>query len=191
LLETIFDGDAGHVRTRLLSGVWGANRSERPLGLQTPLAGAGFCRENEGTMARWMARLVRTSPGAVDAGLLLLRGFFGLALALGHGHGKLLDLGKFIGSVAQRGIPLPGVLGPAAAFSEFLGGVLLAIGLLTRPAAAFVLCTMLVAGLHVHASDPFQRKELALAYAIVAMVVLLAGPGRFSLDALLARRSGR
>jgi putative oxidoreductase len=67
--------------------------------------------------------------------------------------------------------------------SEVLGGLLLALGLFARPAAACVAVTMLVAAFVVHAGDPFGRRELALAYACVAIGVLLAGPGRYSLDA--------
>jgi putative oxidoreductase len=123
-----------------------------------------------------------------DAALLVLRLGFGLAIALAHGLGKMSNLERFIGTVESRGIWLPAVTGPAAALSEFVGGLLLAAGLLTRPAAALLLGTMLVAVFVVHAGDPFGRKELALAYACVSVVVLLAGPGRYSLDALWLRR---
>jgi uncharacterized membrane protein YphA (DoxX/SURF4 family) len=41
----------------------------------------------------------------------------------------------------------------------------------------------------VHATDPYQKKELALAYVVIGLAILIAGPGRFSLDALLARRT--
>jgi putative oxidoreductase len=134
-------------------------------------------------------RLLTPPPGGADYALLALRLSFGLTLAFAHGLGKITGLGNFIGTVARRGIPLPEVFGPAAALSEFAGGILLAIGLFTRPAAAFVLVTMLVAGFYVHAADPFSRKELAFAYAFVAVALILAGPGRFSLDArLLTRR---
>lgn len=128
-------------------------------------------------------------PWAVDAGLLLVRIWFGTVLALAHGWGKVADLEKFTAGVAKRGIPLPEVLGPAAALSEFVGGLLLAIGLLTRPSALFVAITMLVAAFHIHAADPFGKKEFALAYAIAAVGVLIAGPGRFSVDGWLAKRA--
>jgi putative oxidoreductase len=53
----------------------------------------------------------------------------------------------------------------------------------------FVLVTMLVAAFHVHATDPFSKKELALAYATAALAILLAGPGRLSLDARFRKRA--
>jgi putative oxidoreductase len=129
-------------------------------------------------------------PWVVDAGWLLLRLWFGTVMAVVHGWGKVADLGTFTLGVAKRGLPMPELLGPAAALSELVGGLFLAIGLFTRPAASFVAVTMLVAAFHVHAADAFARKELALAYAVTALAVLAAGPGRFSADAWLARRLG-
>jgi putative oxidoreductase len=117
-----------------------------------------------------------------------LRLWFGLVLAFAHGLSKVGDLGSFIDGVTRRGFPLPSVLGPAAALSEFVGGILLAIGLMTRPAAAFVMTTMFVAAFRVHWDDPFSKKEFALAYGVTALALLVSGPGRFSLDANIAGR---
>lgn len=139
-------------------------------------------------LSRMLARLARTTPWSADVGLLVLRVGFGLGLAWGHGLAKILALGTFAESVASRGIPLPWVLGPAAALAEFAGGILVALGLVTRAAAAAMLATMLVAAFHIHAADPFKKKELALAYATAALVVSIAGPGRLSLDARLFGR---
>jgi putative oxidoreductase len=134
-------------------------------------------------------RLSQSSPRALDLGLLVVRLAFGLTLAFGHGLGKVAALGEFTGKIASRGMPLPWLLGPAAALSEFVGGILIAIGLLTRPSAFFALVTMSVAAFHVHAADPFAKKELALLYGAAFLAVLIAGPGRFSLDArFLAKR---
>ncbi|MDX2053565.1 MAG: DoxX family protein [Polyangiaceae bacterium] len=130
---------------------------------------------------RW-ARFL-SSPLLPDLGLLTIRLWFGLALAFGHGLSKVLDVGGFAAGVGRRGIPLPEILGPAAAASELLGGLLLAIGLFARPSAFFVVVTMLVAALFVHAGDPFAKKELALCYAMAALALLLSGAGRFSVDA--------
>ena len=134
------------------------------------------------------ARLAASSPTATDVGLLVLRVSFGLTMALSHGWGKVSDLGKFTAVVASKGFPIPGVTAPFAAFSELLGGLLLAVGLATRPAAVALLGTMIGAVVVVHGGDPFGKKELGLAYAAVSVVLLLTGPGRFSLDRLLARR---
>lgn len=76
-----------------------------------------------------------------DLGLFIVRAFAGIAMALGHGWGKLVHEGhfgptpEFIGSVENLGLPMPVVFAWGAALSELVGGVLIAIGLLTRPRA--------------------------------------------------------
>ena len=112
-------------------------------------------------------------------------------MAFSHGLGKMSNLDGFASKVAGMGLPAPSLMAFAAAGSELLGGLLLAVGLLTRPAAASVLVTMLVAAFYVHAGDPFGKKEFALAYAAAALVVLIAGPGKLSLDARLIDRNDR
>lgn len=116
--------------------------------------------------------------------MLLLRLWFGLVLAFGHGLGKLGNYEKFVAGVGgKHGIPLPELTAPFAIASELVGGILLALGLFTRAAAVAVAGTMLVAAFWVHSSDPFMKKEFALAYAVAALVVLISGPGKYSLDA--------
>jgi putative oxidoreductase len=129
------------------------------------------------------ARLAGPTTLYPHIGLLILRLWFGLVLAFGHGLSKLLSLDTFITSVGNRGIPLPEVAAPIAMLSEFLGGILLALGLFTRLAVASIVATMLVATFWVHLNDPFPKKEFALAYLVGALVILVSGPGRYSIDA--------
>jgi putative oxidoreductase len=133
-------------------------------------------------MKRLLTQLAATTPKTTDVGLLVLRVWFGTLLALAHGAGKMADLGKFTANVAKHGFPIPELFAVLAALSEFAGGLLLAVGLLARPAAGFVLITMLVAAVVVHWDDPFSKKEFALAYGMAALTVLVAGPGKLSLD---------
>lgn len=118
-----------------------------------------------------------------DFGLLWLRVLAGLGIA-SHGYGKVFggNIDKFAEGVAAMGFPAPTLFAWAAAFSEFVGGILIALGLFTRPAAFFVFATMFTAAFIKHAPDPFQRKELALAYWTVAGAIMALGAGRFSLD---------
>lgn len=127
----------------------------------------------------------RGNAVSTDAGLLILRLVAGLALALGHGLGKFPPSPRFIAGVGELGFPLAPLFAWAAAVAELFGGILLAIGLLVRPASLLILLTMATAVLLAHADDPFRVKELALLYGTVALLYLLAGGGRYSLDARL------
>ena len=131
-----------------------------------------------------------------DVGLLFLRLGMGIGIA-GHGYGKLFSdrMQGFIDGVSKMGLPFgqPAVLAHVAAWSEFGGGILIVIGLLTRVSALMVLGTMCVAFFVAHGDDPWNVKELAFTYLIMAATLLLTGPGRFSLDAAveLAVKHGR
>jgi putative oxidoreductase len=126
-----------------------------------------------------------------DVGLMLLRGFFGLTLALTHGLGKVRNPSGIIEGARAMGFPAPTLFGWAAGLAEFAGGLLLALGLFTRPSAFLVACTMGVAAFVRHARDPFGVKELALVYLLIALCFLLTGSGRLGLDALLRHLFGR
>lgn len=119
-----------------------------------------------------------------DLALLLLRVAFGLMMAV-HGWQKL---GKF--SQMSQTFADPFGLGPApslalAIFAELICSMLLVVGLLTPLALVPLLVTMLVAIFYAHAADPWQMKELAVAYLAVYVTILCSGPGRYSLDYFL------
>jgi len=136
-----------------------------------------------------MRRAFETTPGQADLGLLLLRLWFGGGLALGHGLPKIMDLGGFVAGVTKLGLPMPTLMAYAAVGGELVGGLLLALGLVTRLASVPVMATMLVAAFFVHADDPWMKKEFALGYAVAALVLLVAGAGRFSVDAKLGAKT--
>ncbi len=121
----------------------------------------------------------------VSAGLLLLRLVAGAAF-LYHGYGKIQNPFGWMGPDAG----FPGVFQALAAVSEFGGGLAWMLGLLTPLASCGLACTMTVA-VWMHAAvlhDPFvalqggRSYELASVYLCVAVLLLLAGPGRFSVD---------
>ncbi len=125
---------------------------------------------------------------SVDLGLLVLRVSTGLLLALlshsvlrgAHGWGPPPE---FVETVAALGFPTPRVWAWAALGSEFAGGLLLVAGLFTRPAELLHLVTTGVAAF-AHHERPTGDGLSALAFFVMTGVVVLAGPGRFSLDAL-------
>jgi len=127
--------------------------------------------------------------GRVSAGLLILRFVAGLAFMF-HGWGKIQNPFGWMGPEA----PVPGILQALAALSEFGGGLAWIIGLLTPLASLGLACTMTVA-VYMHAAvlgDSFVASkqgegsfEPAAGYLAVALLLILAGPGKFSLDRLL------
>lgn len=123
-----------------------------------------------------------------NLGLLILRVYTGLILASQHGIYKIPPSDKFVQGVNEIGFPIPGLFAWAAGCAEFLGGILLAIGLFTRPAALFILITMLTAVFGRHALDPFSDKELALSYGFIALCFLLLGSGRYGIDDMFQSR---
>jgi putative oxidoreductase len=129
----------------------------------------------------------------LNLGLLVLRVLMGTGIAM-HGQSKVFGghIDEFAQGVAKLGLPGdPHTLAWVAAFSEFAGGILIAIGLLTRVAALSVLATMAVAVFLHHASDPFKVKELAIAYGTIAGTLVLTGPGAASFDAWIAGAIGK
>jgi putative oxidoreductase len=126
-----------------------------------------------------------------DLGLLILRVFSGLALALAHGWRKVPPSEGFIGMVGRMGMPAPEVFAWLAAFAEFGGGLLIALGLLTRPASFLVVGHFVLVVLLAHAGDPFGDRELPLFFLVTALLFLLAGAGRYSVDAALRRGRAR
>lgn len=122
-----------------------------------------------------------------DFALLVLRVFTGISLAFAHGFGKVQNPEQIISGAEGMGFPVPILFGWSAILSEFLGGILLALGLLTRPAALFIGITMAVAAFVHHSADPFAKKELALLYLGVMILFLCTGGGQFSIDRLVRK----
>lgn len=69
-----------------------------------------------------------------------------------------------------------------AAFSESIGALLIAFGLLTRPAAFLLGITMLVATSKNLMKGGIDGSELSLIFLMLCIYILLKGPGRYSLD---------
>jgi len=126
-----------------------------------------------------------------DIGLLVLRIGIGAAFVC-HGYPKVVGgpeaWTKIGGALSALGVNFGHtIMGLAAGLSELAGGLLLMLGLLTRPACFFLLNTMIVATvMHVRAGDPFVKYSHALEAAILFFSLLLIGPGKYSLDEKLS-----
>ncbi|WP_235046249.1 DoxX family protein [Bdellovibrio bacteriovorus] len=123
-----------------------------------------------------------------DFALTVLRVFIGLTMAFSHGLGKIPPPEMLVEGVRSMGFPAPELFAWCAGLAEFAGGILLALGLLTRPAAAFMVFTMMVAVFGVHAADPFGQKEMGLLYLFTGLFFVLHGAGRWSVDHLITKK---
>jgi putative oxidoreductase len=119
----------------------------------------------------------------------IMRLIVGLLLAC-HGAQKVLGWFAKPGQTAQS-LDMTMTIG---GWIELICGLLIAIGLLTRPAAFLASGMMAVAYFMAHASGGFfpivNRGELAVVYAWLFFFIFFYGPGRLSIDAMLGGGSG-
>lgn len=125
--------------------------------------------------------------------LLLVRLVMGLAFIL-HGWPKIQNPMGWMN--AMGGSSVPSFLQGLAALAEFGGGIALILGLLTPLAALGLICQMIGALVLVHLPQghPFVSQdgpsyELPLVYLVIAILLIVLGPGKWSLDAALFGRS--
>jgi putative oxidoreductase len=122
-----------------------------------------------------------------DTVYCLMRLIVGLLFAC-HGGQKILGFPPS----AHPGGPMD-ALGMVGAWIELAGGFLIAFGLLTRIAAFISSGEMAVAYFMIHAKMGFfpiiNQGERAVFYCWVFLFIFFYGPGRWSIDALLFRKS--
>jgi len=124
-------------------------------------------------------------------------GAFALRMVLGvammyHGYGKVVPAGGFHRSnsfsaldhfanyVSSLGLPY--WLGYVSALTEFVGGFLILLGLLTRFAAFLITCNMAVAILLVSRHHGYSGSEYGLALFGIALMLLFFGSGTVAVD---------
>jgi putative oxidoreductase len=131
---------------------------------------------------------------SLDLGILIVRILFGAAIAA-HGAQKLFGwfggyglkgTGGFFDGLGFR----PGIVFAAAAgLSEFVGGLLLVVGLFTPLGASAIFAAMIVASVSVHLKNGFFVQnngfEPAFLYGAVAVGLALTGAGAYSFDGQL------
>lgn len=125
-----------------------------------------------------------------DLGLLVYRLALGTSM-MAHGYFKFVGGEQTLYNVGHM-LTQFGVsdgyllLGVMAAFSEIIGGVLLILGVLTRFGALLVMMPLAVATA-VHWSGGFLKWDYPSQMLCGAVMLFIAGPGRYSLDRKLTK----
>lgn len=132
---------------------------------------------------------VQVSTKSVDTAILITR-IAAAALMLTHGIPKLAGL------FSDGPVQFPGLFGlsPAVSlgltvFAEVLCSLFILFGLGTRLAVIPLIITMLVAVLLIHSADPFIKKEPAIHFLLLYVILFFTGSGRYSLDSLIHKKS--
>jgi putative oxidoreductase len=136
-----------------------------------PAAVAGFNREN-----------------FVNLGLLALRVGVGLNMALLHGVERVRHYSDRVSS-----FPDPLHMGHRYSLmltvaAEFVGGILITLGLAGRFAAFLLAFTLGLAIFTGDAGSTWHQREMTTLYLAVAVAILMLGSGRFALDAVVWKR---
>ncbi|MES2457130.1 MAG: DoxX family protein [Bacteroidota bacterium] len=130
---------------------------------------------NEGV--HFMLLIIRLAIGA----FMLVHGYQKFAVLLG-------DTDIQFGDPIGLGVDLSFYL---TVFAEFFCSIALIFGFATRLAVIPLIITMLVAVFIVHAPDGFDKKELGLHYLVVYLLLLVVGPGKYSIDRLISPSSSK
>ena len=116
-----------------------------------------------------------------DIGILLLRVALGVVF-VAHGYQKITNMEQTIGFFGTIGIPV--FLTYVAAYTEFVGGLLLILGLFVRYAGILLAITMAVAVFHVHWKNGFSLGnggyEYALTLLLGSLAVAFIGAGKYA-----------
>ncbi|HEX3971439.1 MAG TPA: DoxX family protein [Stellaceae bacterium] len=132
--------------------------------------------------------------GLYQAGSPLAYGFMRFctgAVLVPHGIQKLMHLPPNPASVASHGLPFPELLAWATVFSESFAALFIAIGFLTRFAAATVWIEMAVIIVFYQWSNGYfwtqKGIEYALLWLLLCTAIFFRGGGRYSIDHYLGR----
>lgn len=139
----------------------------------------------------WFVRAVSSLHSPL---LLIIRVYWGWQIAQ-NGWGKLHDLAHVTEFFASLNLPAPGATAAFVATFEFVAGILLAIGLLSRIAALGLVIDMTTAYITADreaflsffsAPEKFYGASPFI-YFFVGLLILAFGPGMIAVDALLKR----
>ena len=144
-------------------------------------------------LKRWINAALGLTTSLDWLAPLLVRIYFGYFWAE-TGWGKIHNLNAFAQRFVGWGVPYPHISAVLSGYTEWIGGILLMLGLFTRLVSIPLMFNMFVALVmvkmkEVTAIDDFAEMDEAL-YMFILFWLIMAGPGRISIDHLIRRALG-
>lgn len=136
-----------------------------------------------------MRPLTYSNKNLLNTGILILRIAAGFII-FAHGSGKVLGWfgGQGLAPTIQGFVNfmhIPVWLAYISTFTEFIGGFLIIIGLLTRPAALALVINMIVASSVILQKNFVGGADFPLTLLFAFLAILITGPMNISLDYLI------
>ena len=139
-------------------------------------------------LARWTAKGLGLADSLDWLAPLLMRIYFGYFWAE-TGWGKIQNLDAFAQRFVGWGIPYPHLSAALFGYTEWVGGILLMLGLFTRLVSISLMFNMFVAIVKVKMKEVTGINDFAemdeVLYMFILFWLMMAGPGRVSVDHLI------
>jgi uncharacterized membrane protein YphA (DoxX/SURF4 family) len=133
----------------------------------------------------------RKRPIYFNLGILILRLYLGISM-IKMSSGYLFDQSLMNGLISfLDGLnwPLPALFAYSSQFIEFIAGIFILLGI--RIAGIFLFFVLISAVAFAHGFRIFDDAMLPMTFAIMALVIALAGCGRLSLDHFIYTRKNK
>ena len=129
---------------------------------------------------------------SVDTGIAIIRIIVGLFM-LYHGW-EVFDTGKikeYAGWDSFKGFSSPLLMAYLGKGSEFVAGLLLATGFLTRIGCIIVICTLSYIAFFIGHGEIWMSDQYPFLFVLLALVFIFTGPGKWSVDGLLFKAKSK
>ena len=130
-----------------------------------------------------MKKFFSSQPLWLNSGLLIIRLITG-AFMIYHGW-EVFDAQKMNGYakwMTDLGFPAPALMAYLGKGSELVGGILLLIGWLTRPAAILLGITMIAVAFGMGHGKIFTDDQHPFLFVVISLLFVFTGAGRYSVD---------
>jgi putative oxidoreductase len=134
----------------------------------------------------FLKKVLSSDPWSIDTAILVLR--LCCALMLLHGWSKFKDFDE-----SSTDWPDPFHVGSVASYTltviaELLCTLFVVAGLFTRIFLVPLVVLTIVIVFIIHSGEPFAEREHGLLYLMLYLVLMFAGPGKYSIDRLIRKR---